>query len=244
MSASPIILPPAHAIEGRLHQLYQNKIDRYFPDEGEFRRELYPKHCEFFRNGAIARERCFMAGNRMGKSEAGAYEATLHLTGRYPDWWEGRRFTDPVAGWVAGDTNQTVRDILQAKLLGKLLPDGDARPDDIIGLGTGMIPGESIRATKKRSGGADAIEMAWIRHISGGTSLLGFKSYEQGRKAFQGTSQDFIWLDEECPIEIYTECLLRTLTTDGLVWLTFTPLMGLTELVLEFLPGGRPEVNE
>jgi hypothetical protein len=38
-------------------------MDRYFPDEGPFRRELYPKHCEFFRNGTVARERCFMAGN-------------------------------------------------------------------------------------------------------------------------------------------------------------------------------------
>ena len=86
--------------------------------------------------------------------------------------------------------------------------------------------------------------MAWIRHVSGGTSVLGFKSYQQGRKTFQGTSQDFVWLDEECPLDIYTECVMRTATTDGLVWLTFTPLMGLTPLVLEFLPGGRPEGPE
>jgi len=42
-------------------------------------------------------------------------------------------------------------------------------------------------------------------------------------------------------MEIYTEFVMRTLTTNGLVWLTFTPLMGLTPLVLEFLPGGYPE---
>ena len=111
-----------------------------------------PQQCEFFRNGALFRERCFMAGNRVGKSTAGAYEATLHLTGLYPDWREGRRFNHPVSGWGAGDTNQTVRNILQTKLLGKLLPDKEGSPDDIIGLGTGMIPEECIRSTKKTLG--------------------------------------------------------------------------------------------
>ncbi len=41
------------------------------------------------------------------------------------------------------------------------------------------------------------------------------------------------------PMDIYAECLLRTMTTNGLLILTFTPLQGLTELVLSFLPGGR-----
>lgn len=33
--------------------------------------------------------------------------------------------------------------------------------------------------------------------------------------------------------------LMRTMTTDGACFLTFTPLNGLTALVLEFLPGGK-----
>ncbi len=38
-----------------------------------------------------------MAANRVGKTEgAGGYEMTCHLTGRYPHWWEGRRFSGPV----------------------------------------------------------------------------------------------------------------------------------------------------
>ena len=50
-------------------------------------------------------------------------------------------------------------------------------------------------------------------------------------------------MDEEPPDDIYVECLLRTVKTPdfegGMLMLTFTPLQGLTPLVLEFLPGGR-----
>jgi len=66
-----------------------------FPSTGPLRRELYPKHLEFFRAGAAHKERAFIAGNRCGKTVAGGYETTLHLTGLYPDWWEGRRFACP-----------------------------------------------------------------------------------------------------------------------------------------------------
>jgi phage terminase large subunit-like protein len=217
-----------------------NRIREQFPDEGPFHRGLYPRHMEFFAGGAVHTERCFMAGNRVGKTRAGACEMTYHLTGEYPVWWVGRRFEKPINAWAAGSKFQTVRDIVQAELLGKPAPDNNTKPDDPIGLGTGMVPLRCIRKVRPRSGGvADAIELAYIKHVSGGTSTLGFKSYDQGRKAFEGTGQDVIWVDEECPYDIYLECLTRLLTTKGIIYLTFTPLQGLTDVVLRFLPGGR-----
>ncbi|MGA2577408.1 MAG: terminase family protein [Bryobacteraceae bacterium] len=78
-----------------------------------------------------------------------------------------------------------------------------------------------------------------MRQVSGGTSVLGFKSYTQGRKSFEGTGQHVIWVDEECPYDVYLECLTRLLTTKGIAMLTFTPILGLTEVVLRFLPAGR-----
>lgn len=177
---------------------------------------------------------CYFSGgvihHNTGKTEGvGGYELTCHLTGKYPSWWEGKRFDKAVMGWAAGNTNQTTRDILQAKLLG---PIND--------MGTGLIPGDDIVDTKRRSGSVpDTIETAYVKHVSGGTSVLGFKSYEQGRKAFEGTEQDVILLDEEPPEDIYTECLIRTMTTKGLIMLTFTPLQGMSSVVLMFLPGGR-----
>ncbi|SRR6266436_2039783 len=220
-------LKPAEALKWAqaIQKEQHSKIERYYPTEGPLRRELYPKHIEFFRLGQSARERAFLAANRVGKTEGvGAYETTLHLTGRYPDWWEGKRFSSAITAWAAGDTSQTTRDILQEKLLG---PKAD--------IGTGMIPGDTILRATPKPGVPDAIETIFVRHTSSGTSELTLKNYEQGRVSFQGTGRHVIWLDEECDMGIYTECLLRTMTTNGLLICTFTPLLGLSEVVRYFL---------
>lgn len=203
-----------------------------FPDEGPLRRELYTKHLEFFRAGATHDERLFMAGNRVGKTIAGGYEASCHLTGLYPHWWEGKRFHRPTRGWVAGDTNETTRDILQLELLGEV----GYRENRKIMDGSGLIPRECIGPLTWKSGVSNLVDTIRIKHSSGGWSQLGLKSYEQGRKVFQGTAKHFIWLDEEVPIEVYGECQMRLMTTRGLLMTTFTPLKGLTDMVESFLP--------
>lgn len=174
-----------------------------------------------------------MAANRIGKTEgAGGYETTLHLTGLYPAWWKGRRFDRQVDWWAAGKTNETTRDIVQAKLLG-----GIAFADGRKGVsGTGLIPGEMIGSITWKQGVADLIDTVQIKHASGGWSTLGLKSYQQGRGAFEGTEKHGIWLDEEPPLDIYGECLIRTATTGGLVMITFTPLDGMSQTVTTFLP--------
>jgi phage terminase large subunit-like protein len=210
-------------LESRLAK--RSKIDAYYPDSGPLRRELYPKHLRFFEAGSNRRERAFLAANRVGKSEGvGAYETVLHLTGSYPPWWKGRRFSRPITAWAAGDTAKTTRDIIQRILLG---PMGEH--------GTGMIPADCLARTTAKPGVADAIEGVFVKHVSGGTSELILKSYDQGREAFQGTNRDLVWLDEETDRSIYVECLLRTMTTNGILLLTFTPLLGVTDIVRDFL---------
>lgn len=210
----------------------RNKLSLLFPDKGPLRRELYKKHLQFFAAGKDYNERAFIAANRVGKSYAAAYEMTCHLTGLYPHWWEGWRFDSPVRAWACGDTAKTARDIAQAALLGP--------PGDDEGKGTGLVPGHCILNMSPKHGLANAVETAFVRHVSGGVSQVQFKSYDQGRVAFQGTEQEVIWLDEECDEETYIECLTRTMTTNGRVILTFTPLFGLTKLVLSFLPELAP----
>lgn len=213
----------------------RNKIDEYYPDTGPLRRELYCKHMEFFEAGATYRERCAMCANRIGKTEGmGGYETATHLTGIYPDWWKGRRFNKPVEFWAAGKTYETTRDIVQAKLFGKV----DDRGSRKTVTGTGLIRGSTVGDITWKQGVQDLIDTVQIRHSSGGWSTLGIKCYQQGRGAFEGTEKDGIWLDEEPPIDIYGECLIRTATTNGLVYITFTPLEGVTETVMQFLPGG------
>lgn len=223
----------------RLHEereriLKVNKIYSYYPDTGPLRRELYVKHNQFFEAGAKYRERLMLAANRVGKTEGvGGYEMALHLTGLYPSWWTGRRFTQPVMAWGAGDTGKTVRDIIQRKLWGAFLEPG-----------TGLIPKDKIHDRTMKTGVADAIDTIFVKHVSGGISQIVLKSYDQKREAFQGTEIDVIWLDEEPKLEIYTECLLRTMTNNGLIMLTFTPLMGMSETVMSFLPGGTVLENQ
>jgi len=166
----------------------------------------------------------------------GGTETTYHLTGEYPHWWEGRRFNGPIHAWAAGDTSETTRDIVQQELLGIGGEDAEGL------LGTGLIPKRCIigRPTAKR-GIAGAVDTVSVRHVSGRVSRLSFKSYDQGRKKFQGTAKHVIWLDEEPPMDVYTECLLRTMTTNGIVMCTFTPLLGLSEVALKYLPDLRPK---
>lgn len=221
---------------------------RYFPDTGPLRRELYPRSLEFFAAGRLHRERLFLAANRTSKTVSAGYETACHLTGRYPAWWPGRKFEGPSEAWAAGDTRETTRDVIQLELLGNR---EGIRADKF----SGMIPAHLILDRTLKSGVADCIDTVWVRHSERHhgapcTSVLGFKAYDQGRLSFQGTSKRLIWLDEEPPDassdatqggtpsgngDIYTECLLRTATTGGMIMATFTPLRGLTPFLDEYL---------
>jgi phage terminase large subunit-like protein len=149
----------------------------------------------------------------------------MHLTGRYPEGWKGRVFKKPIAAWASGVTGESVRDTVQRLLMG--------RPGQ---LGTGFIPAECISGDPKRAMGiADLLDSVTVKHESGGESRLYFKRYEQGREKWQGETLDVVWFDEEPPAAIYTEGLTRTNATGGMAYMTFTPLLGMSEVVMRFL---------
>lgn len=208
-----------------------NKFRDVFPDDGPFNRNLYPRHMEHFAAGKDFMERCFMAANRVGKTVAGAWEVASHLTGIYREWWPGRRFTRPISAWAAGDTNETTRDIIQKELFGKVTWIDNLKTFD----GSGYVPRENIGKPTWKTGIPDLADIVPVRHRSGKWSMLGLKSYDQGRRVFQGTAKDVIWLDEECPADVYDECLIRLATTRGMLITTFTPLKGLTDVVMQYM---------
>lgn len=194
----------------------------------------YPKQKDFFAMGATHRERLLMAGNQVGKSQCGAYEIACHLTGIYPDWWKGRRWDRPVRAWFAAETSQLVRDVSQKKLCGEPGVEAD--------FGAGMIPKELfVDKPSLARGITDAYDTIQVRHKSGGVSVGKFKSYEQGRTKFQGETLDLAWLDEEPDLPIYSECLTRITATGGMVFMTFTPLKGMSEVVTRFLNEPSPD---
>lgn len=190
----------------------------------------YTKQAEFHAAGLSYRERLLIAANRVGKTVAGAAELAMHLTGRYPDWWQGKRFTAPVRAWAAGVTAESTRDVVQEKLIG---PPG-AREQ----WGTGMIPHSCIDDTSTARSVADMLDTVMVKHASGGKSMLQFKTYEKGREKWQGVALEVVWFDEEPPLDIYSEGLTRTAETKGIVYLTFTPIMGWSSVVERFMGTG------
>lgn len=233
------------AIVSRMRQaeylLKTTQIATWFLDPEA--RKGYAKHLAFFKAGALYDERAVFGGNRTGKTHCGVYEDVLDLTGLYPDWWEGNRFTGPIDMWVATDTAKNTRDILQEKFCGK--------PGVPEALGTGMIPRDLLaRDPTTKHGTPNAYETVYVAHhtdgVYDGVSTLMFKSYDQGRESFQGTRQNKIHLDEEPKIEIYSECSLRLMSTvpgepNGKLVLTETPLLGISELMQSFMPELKPE---
>lgn len=191
----------------------------------------YPKQQTFFDFGSSKSERMLSAGNQQGKSQAGAAEMAYHLTGRYPADWLGRKWERPITAWICGESALVVRDVQQAKLCGE--------PGLDEAFGSGMIPREDFEGKPSMARGiTDAYDTIHVKHYTNGVydgvSIAKFKSYEQGRPKFQGKPVDLVWGDEEPPMDIYTEMLARITATDGSIYVTFTPMNGITELWQRF----------
>lgn len=173
--------------------------------------------------------RMLSTGNQMGKTWAGVHEDAIHLTGQYPDWWEGHRFDHPILLWACGSTSQKVRDTLQRYLV------GDAKDADAFG--TGIIPADCLDKDKtiSRYQISGAYESVRVKHVTGGWSTLVFLAYEQKKKAFMAEGVHVIHLDEEPSMDIYSSCVVRGIAVDdAIVYITCTPENGLTELMMKF----------
>lgn len=188
--------------------------------------ENYKHHKAFFDATKKYKQCLFRAANRAGKTISGAYTVTCWATGLYPDWWEGRKFDKATYGWVCGDTNDTVRTILQAELLGT--PHG-----------TGMIPKKNILDVVVRPNTGGTVDTIFVKHEpTGKVSQIKLKTYQSGPDSFYGKACDYVWLDEEpsgkdAPL-IWNQCYTRLMTTRGNMIVTFTPLLGWTPILKDY----------
>ena len=228
LGLAPLIVP-AHLTDEEKLQLYEllalrdrkrkeNLLGTYKP---------YRKQLDFHAAGKVYRERLFSAGNQLGKTMSGAAEVAMHLTGRYMPGWPGR-VLHGANRWLAGsESAELTRKGVQRLLVGPPEVEGD--------WGTGMIPKDCIVDISRRQGVADAIASVVVRHESGDVSTIQFQSYDQGRTKWQADTLDGVWFDEEPPLDLYSEGVTRTNVTQGPVLVTFTPLLGMSDVVKRFM---------
>ena len=104
-----------------------------------------------------------------------------------------------------------------------------------------MVPLTMIgEKTRRRGATGNTYDSVMVQHHDkdgkpDGWSRIGFKSYEMGEEKFYGRPVDWIWLDEQPPSNIYTQCITRTVATNGYVMMTFTPEDGMTPVVNQFM---------
>lgn len=180
-----------------------NKLSQYNCGENIHKKQLLFHKCK-------KRNRWVFGGNRSGKTECGAVETVWLCRGIHPY----RQNKDNIIGWAVSLSQQVQRDVAQTKILSYLNK-------------------EWIVDVVMQQGRKDAVEFGvidyiLIKNVFGGLSKLEFKTCEQGREKFQGTSLDFVWFDEEPPKDIYYECKMRVFDKCGDVFGTMTPLKGLT----------------
>lgn len=145
--------------------------------------------------------RIAVGANRIGKSDEGAYECVLAVTGKHPY----RKFPQKGKLWIVGLDYNMVRDVNLPKF-NKLLPHNF------------NIPGVS------RFNKSDNI---WYIKGEGREWIVQFKSSDSGREKFQGEAVDAIWFDEEpSKTDIFNECMRGLVDRAGIWWMTATPIRG------------------
>ena len=219
----------AQALEEKARRLAAGKLNRLYQRMYDWQRKF---NAATLKNRACA----LIAANQVGKSVTGVIIDAHHLTGDYPEDWDGYRFERPPLCWLLGYSGEKTRDLLQNKLFGRLnngMFEG------------GLITPDRIIDYKSMSGTAGACREVRIRHAKG-ISICQLWSYSQGQHALMGDVVDWYHIDEEPEDqEIYPQVLTRTLNGDGGKGgrgiLTLTPENGKTELVCRFMDDEDPQ---
>ena len=170
--------------------------------DGLYSWKPYPKQARFI--DAVLKgetqEAWFIAANRAGKSDAGAYIGSV--LARFGPQDHNPNFsslegpetfirTRPTSGWVIALDFPTSRDVIQPKYF----DNGYLDPNDH----SPFIPEHEIESWSVQN---------QILKLKNGSSI-GFKSADSRRKKFQGAGKDWVQPDEEPPQPVYQEATIR-----------------------------------
>lgn len=147
---------------------------------------------------STAHEALFVAANRVGKSTGGMREALWRATGTHPY----KEVKPHEAIWCG-------------------FPDYPFYRRTTLRIFKRWCPRNRLLSFDKTE------KVAIFRRSDGGICEVFFVSYDSGRDKWQGAAVDFIWLDEECPLDIYEEAMARLVDSGGDILMTQTPVSGL-----------------
>lgn len=231
---------PALADLERAASVLRRASDYKRTHKREFPRKWYPWQEQFFAASKDHRECLVLAGNRSGKTDSATYAHALHITGDYPEGWQGRVHRFPGRYWCLGVDAKQLRDVLQLALFGEMQEDGTfsggwIHPSEIVSVDRSQVPKLASEVT--------------VKHKSGGNSTVSLRSYTQsgtgqGTLPFAGSAVDGILVDEQPPDPIVGQLVVRTMTGNrgqgGYILYSMTPELGLTGLVQQFMESRGP----
>ena len=143
-----------------------------------------------------------LGANRSGKSEIIAVDSQVRLTGLIPEEIKHEyplEYIRQGEAWLSGMDFVSLMGIVKKKV------------DKFL--------------TNRMNGGYNKENK--IQKYTNGCEIQ-YKSYDQGREKFQGTSKTYVSYDEEPPQDVYDEGYMRTVDCEGIIRLAFTPLKGLS----------------
>lgn len=188
------------SVEEMLRELQEGiRISASYPNILAY--EPHEKQLEFHK--ATNKGRLYIGGNRGGKTVGGATESIWRLNGKHP---YQRVPEPPIRGrCISVDFTNGVEAIVKPEIR------------------RWITPSMLIKGSWEDSYNSNTRTLT----LSNG-SFLEFKSYDQELEKHAGTSRHFVWFDEEPPHAIFEENMMRLIDTQGLWYLTMTPVEGYT----------------
>lgn len=182
----------------KLNKDDQEFVNDYFKDNRIFFYAPHTKQAQF--HNSLARTRAIFGGNRSGKTYAGSAEFVMHMTRKYPQWYEGIRYDHPIKGRVvAKDFQKGVGEVVEPAI-------------------RMWLSKHDIKRSHKNPQG-----LVTKYELKSGNSF-DIMTHEQDTTQFEGWAGDIIWFDEPPPRDKYVASLRGLVDTYGRCMLTLTPL--------------------
>lgn len=172
-------------------------------------------------------ELLILGGNRAGKTEwaakriAQAFVGT-DLSGTMPSWIKEKSARRGINIWCLHTTNMTSVS-MQQNVFYKYLP-------------------RELKEAKKNK----HTQVSWTQKngFSDNTAVyqnnqIWFLNYAQDIKVVEGGEVDFVWCDELVPADWLETLRYRLVTRNGKLIVTFTPILGYTQVVKEYITTSR-----